>query len=223
MIPLIVLSLIIHFGDYYYVGYVFQRDQQSVGYVFQQDHQSMSSRFAAISPEDMGFWRHLCRYPKSGRNRGAYWVTYDIERLTILHQLFDLVLIAVLSLLSHAEVISPLTAFYIFLGNELTHSLVTSAVRQFGVIVFKLSENPVVPETEKKKHIRNCIRQYPEEKYTCKVQQHQENGLLWRKTAHILNVTDRETGELVAKQTILKEEWYRYLEGCITTFPGKES
>ena len=212
MVALIILSLIIHFGLYYYVGYDFQRR-----------HQSMSSRFAMISPEDMGFWRRLCFYPKNGRNRGAFFVTYDIERLTILHLLFDLVLIATLSLLSFKGVISPLTAFYIVLfGSELTFALLVLAVFLLGEKVFALPDTSV-PEAEKKKHIRNCIRQYPEEKYTCEVQQHQENGLLWQKTEHILNVTDRETGKLVASQTILKEEWYRYLEGCITTFPGKES
>ena len=212
MLPLLIISLILHFGDYYYVGYDFQRR-----------HLSMSSRFAAISPEDMGFWRHLCRYPKDGRNQGAYLVTYDIERLTILHLLFDLVLIAVLSLLSRLEIISPLTSFYIvFFGSELAFSLVLLVFFKLGEKVFALPTN-AVPEAEKKKHIRNCIRQYPEEQYTCEVQQHQENGLLWHKTEHILNVTDRDTGESVVSQTILKEERYRYLDGCITTFLGKQA
>ena len=139
MVALIILSLIIHFGDYYYVGYDFQRR-----------HQSMSSRFAAISPEDMGFWRCLCLYPKNKRNRGAYLVTYDIERLTIMHLLFDLVLIAALSLLSFKGVISPLTAFYIVLfGSELTFALLVLAVFLLGEKVFALPDTSV-PEAEKK-------------------------------------------------------------------------
>ena len=212
MIPLVVLSLVIHFGLYYYVGYDFQRR-----------HQSMSSRFSVISPEEMGFWRHLCRYPKNGRKHGAFYVTYDMERLTILHFLFDLVLIITLSLLSDKGVISPLTAFYIVLfGSELTFVLLLLAIFKLGEKVFALPDASV-PEAEKKKHIRNCIRRYPEEQYSCEVQKNQKNGLLWQTTEHILNVTDRETGELVASQTILREEWYRYLEGCVTTFLGKES
>ena len=212
MIPLIVLSLIIHLGCYYYVGYDFQRR-----------HQSMSSRFAAISSENMGFWRHFCLYPKTGRNRSAYLVTYDIERLTILHQLLDLVLIVILFLLFGAGVISPLTAFIIVLfGSESIFSLLVLAVFKLGEKVFSLPA-AAVSDAEKKKLIRNCIRRYPEDRFSCEVQGNQKNGLLWRTREHILHVTDRETGELITSKPILREEWYRYLEGCITTFLGKES
>ena len=210
--PIILLSLLIHFGDYYYVGYDFQRR-----------HKGMSSRFSVISDKDMKLWRYLCLYPRTGNKGGIFYVTYDIERLSIIHQVFEIALIAILFLYSSTGAISPLKTFYIVLfGSVAPFTCVLFWVFKLGEKVFALPNNPLMPETEKKKHIRNWLRYFPEERFSCKIQQNQKSGFLWKRTELVLNVFDLKTGEKITSQVILREEKYRYLNERITTIIKKD-
>lgn len=218
MIILIITSVLIHFCEYIFVGYDFQYRHSGELHMGSKGFIINPYRFAVISPEKMGIWRHFCIFPKDG----CYMLTYDIERFTILHFLFEILLIILLFLIVSARCVSLLGAFYIVLfGSELPFSCFLLLLHQLGMKVIDLSEKPAIPEAEKKKHVRNCIRKYPETQFSCKIWQNSKKSLLRQTTDYILCVTNRETGQTVISKTILREERYRYLHESITTFLGK--
>lgn len=215
-------SILFHFCEYIFVGYDFQHRHSGHLHTGSKGFIVTPYRFAVIPPEKMGIWRHFCIYPKNGNHGGAYLLTYDIERFTICHLLIESLLVVLLSLLSSALCISPLGEFYIIMfGSELPFMCFLLVLYQLGMRIIALSEKPVVSEAEKKQHIRNCVRQYPKEQFSCEIREISKKSLLSQRTDYILYVANREAGEAVTSKTILREERYRYLHESITTFLGK--